>query len=57
MDKSGPVYTKAKIMVKYVMGCAISMQLHSHGLVKHVIEIQNQKKTITSPKNDIKLLK
>ena len=34
MDKSGPVYTKAKIMVKYVMDCAIDMQLHSHGLVK-----------------------
>ena len=34
MDKSGPVYTKAKITVKYIMGCAIGMQLHSHGLVK-----------------------
>ena len=34
MDKSGPVYTKAKVMVIYVMGCAICMQLHSHGLVK-----------------------
>ena len=36
MDKSGPVYTKAKITVKYVMGCAIGMQLHSHGLVKNL---------------------
>ena len=34
MDKSGPVYIKAKITVKYIMGCAIGMQLHSHGLVK-----------------------
>ena len=34
MDTSGPVYTKAKITVKYIMGCAIGMQLHSHGLVK-----------------------
>ena len=51
MDKSGPVYTKAKIAswlkIEYVMDCTISIQLHSHGLVKNrlVIEIQNQKKT------------
>ena len=30
MDKSQPVYTKAKITVKYIM----VVQLHSHGLVK-----------------------
>ena len=38
MYKSGAVYTKAKITsrlkIEYVMGCAIGMQLHSHGLVK-----------------------
>ena len=47
MYKSGAVYTKAKITswlkIEYVEDCAIGMQLHSHGLVKHVIEIQNQK--------------
>ena len=47
MYKSGAVYTKAKITswlkIEYVEDCAIGMQLHSHGLVKNVIEIQNQK--------------
>ena len=47
MDKFGTVYAKAKIAlwlkIDCVMDCAIGMQLHSHGLVKHVIEIQNQK--------------
>ena len=50
MDKSGTVYTKAKITswlkIEYVIDCPIGMQLHSHSLVKYlqyVIEIQNQK--------------
>ena len=40
MDKSGPVYTKAKtaswVKIEYVMDCAIVMQLHFHGLVKNL---------------------
>ena len=33
-DKSGPVYTKAKVAVKYVLDSTIGIQLYSHGLVK-----------------------
>ena len=49
--------SKNRIMAKYVMDCAIGMQLHFHGLVKHVIEIRyhNLKTVMLNHKNDIKL--
>ena len=62
MDKSQPVYTKAKITVKYIMGVQLHSHglvkayvtdcarvIHSHGLVKHVIEIRyHNLKTVKS---------
>ena len=35
--RTSPHKSKNRIAVKYVMGCAIGMQLHSHGLVKAYI--------------------